>query len=75
MPTNKKPAKRSVKRSYRLRNCKESTASLVQRASLPLWVDPEALAGWISQAKTGPKGASPLDTERAILCALTLQPV
>jgi IS5 family transposase len=75
MPTKKKPAQRSVKRSYRLRNWKEYTASLVARGSLTLWIDQEALAGWISQTKTGPKGASPLYTDSAILCALTLQQV
>jgi IS5 family transposase len=75
MPTKKKPAKRAVKRSYRLRNWKEYTASLVQRGSLTLWIDPEALAGWVSQAKTGQKGASPLYTDSALLCALTLQQV
>jgi IS5 family transposase len=75
MPTKKKPAKRSDKRSYRLRNWREYTASLVQRGSLTLWVDQEALGGWISQSKTGQKGASPLYADSAILCALTLQQV
>jgi len=31
----------------------------------------QALDGWISQAKTGNKGASLLYTDSAILCALT----
>src|SRR5690242_20464317 len=54
---------------------KEYTASLVQRGSLTLWVDQQALAGWVNQAKSGKKGASLLYTDSAILCALTLQQV
>ncbi len=75
MPTKKKTAQRSEKRSYRLRNWKEYTASLVQRGSLTFWIDEEALAGWVNQAKTGKKGASLLYTDSAILCALTLQQI
>src|SRR6185437_8907743 len=75
MPTKKKTAKRSVKRSYRLRNWREYTASLVQRGSLNFWIDEDALCGWINQARTGKKGASLLYTDSAIVCALTLQQV
>ncbi len=75
MPTKKKTAKRSQKRSFRLRNWKEYTASLVQRGSLTLWIDQEALEGWICQARTGKKGASRLYADSAILCALTLQQI
>lgn len=42
---------------------------------LNIWVDDQALMAWLHLKKSGQKGASPLYTETAILCALMLQAV
>ena len=72
---NKKHTRRSPKRRYRLRNWREYNTALVDRGRLTVWVDEEATRGWVSQQKTGKRGASPLYTSSAILCALTLKEV
>jgi hypothetical protein len=39
--------KRKPKDRYRLRNWKEYNAALRRRGSLTLWMDEQAIAGWI----------------------------
>ena len=71
----KKTARRWAKRAYRLRNWSEYTKALRQRGSLSLWVDEQALSGWLNKDKTGTRGASDTYSDSAILCALTLKQV
>jgi IS5 family transposase len=73
--TKKTAARRANQRPYRLRNWSEYTQALRQRGSLTLWVDPQALSGWLTSCPTGRRGARPFYTDSAILCALTLQQV
>ena len=63
------------KRQYHIRNWKQYNQALVQRGSLTLWVDTQALRGWKNPQKSGRRGASYTYTASAILCALTLQSV
>lgn len=74
MPTHK-TAKRSPKRSFRLRNWSEYTQALRQRASLSLWIEEAALSGWINQANSGKRGACDFYSEGAIVCCLTLKQI
>ena len=59
---------------YRIRNWREYNAALVNRGSLTLWVDEEAIRAW---RYTGPKqrGAQSVYTEAAIKWVLTLRAV
>src|SRR3989441_3740319 len=63
-----------TKTQYRIRNWREYNAALVNRGSLTLWVDEEALRAW---RYTGPKqrGAQYVYTDAAIKCVLTLRAV
>jgi IS5 family transposase len=63
------------KRQYRIRNWSEYNAALVERGSLTVWLDEEALDGWSNRQKSGKRGASQTYTDSAILCILTLQVV
>ena len=62
------------KTHYRIRNWPQYNAALIERGSLTLWVDEEALSAW---RYTGPRqrGAQYVDTEAAIKCVLTLRAV
>ena len=72
--SSKRPRQKR-KRQYRIRNWQQYNHSLVQRGSLTLWLDRQALRGWRNQHKSGQRGASYTSTASAILCALTLQSV
>src|SRR2546425_8766747 len=63
-----------TKTQYRIRNWREYNAALVNRGSLTLWVDEEALRAW---RYSGPKqrGAQYVYTDAAIKCVLTLRAV
>src|SRR3989442_12576696 len=63
-----------TKTQYRIRNWREYNAALVNRGSLPLWVDEEAIQAW---RYTGPKQrrAQYVYTDAAIKCVLTLRAV
>ena len=64
--------KKNTKRQYRIRNWKKYNTALVERGSLTLWMDEEALRNWLNRTKTGRRGASRRYTDLAILCGLTL---
>jgi IS5 family transposase len=72
----KKTSRRCKKKQpFRLRNWSEYTQALRQRASLTLWVEEAAIAGWIKQELSGRRGASDYYSEAAILCCLTLKQI
>ena len=66
---------RKRKRQYRIRNWQQYNQALVQRGSLTLWVDTQALHAWQNQEKSGRQGASYTYTVSAVLCPLTLHSV
>ena len=70
MRTKPEPPRRD-----RLRNWREYNAALVQRGSLTLWCDAEAVAGWVTQERTGRRGRPCVYSAAAITCLLTLQQV
>jgi hypothetical protein len=63
-----------TKTPYRVRNWPKYNAALIERGSLTLWVDEEALKAW---RYSGPKqrGAQYVYTDAAIKCVLTLRAV
>src|SRR2546428_12622680 len=63
-----------TKTRYRIRNWPQYNAALIERGSLTLWVDEEALKAW---RYTGPpqRGAQYVYAEAAIRCVLTLRAV
>jgi IS5 family transposase len=77
--TNRRSPKRrshkNKKKQYRIRNWPEYNAALVQRGSLTVWLDDEAVDGWHNRQKSGGRGASCTYTDSALVCALTLQMV
>jgi hypothetical protein len=62
------------KAAYRIRNWREYNQALVNRGSLTVWVDPQALDAWLYQ---GPNqwGAQYAYSDAAIECLLTLRAV
>jgi hypothetical protein len=54
-----------TKPKYRIRNCPEYNAALVDRGDLTIWVDEAALDGWRA-AYTGQRGAPPVYSDLAI---------
>jgi hypothetical protein len=54
------------KTTYRIRNWTEYDISLRRRGSLTFWVSDEAIRQWISEEKTGARGASPRYSDVAI---------
>src|SRR6266849_2751509 len=62
------------KTQYRIRNWREYNTALINRGSLTLWVDEEALTAW---RYTGPaqRGAQYVYADAAIKCVLTLRAV
>src|SRR3954451_24722111 len=62
------------KTQYRIRNWREYNTALINRGSLTLGVDEEAIRSW---RYTGPpqRGAQYHDTDTAISCVLTLRAV
>jgi hypothetical protein len=63
-----------TKTPYRIRNWPKYNAALIQRGSLTLWVDEEALKAWRYSGPTQ-RGAQYVYTDAAIKCVLTLQVV
>jgi hypothetical protein len=63
-----------TKMQYRIRNWREYNAALINRGSLTLWVDEEALNAW---CYSGPaqQGAQYVYAQAAISCVLTLRAV
>ena len=79
---NKTTGKRSPKRpckkhknQFRIRNWSKYNLALKQRGSITVWIDKEALSGWLNHRQSGKKGASRIYSDCAIACALTLQNV
>src|SRR5216684_7735533 len=62
------------KTQSRIRNWREYNTALINRGSLTLWVDEEALTAW---RYTGPaqRGAQYVYADAAIKCVLTLRAV
>jgi hypothetical protein len=62
-----------MKQQYRIRNWPEYNASLKQRGSLTFWVSDAATEQWLEPEKTGQRGASRTDSNRAIEVMATLK--
>jgi IS5 family transposase len=73
--TKSKKGQKSKKKPYRIRNWPDYNTALVQRGSLILWLNPEAVRNWHNQARTGKRGKPRLYTDQAITCALRLKEV
>lgn len=63
------------KTKYRLRNWSDYNRSLEQRGSLTFWINNEALENWLSNEKTGYRGASCRYSDLAIQTMVTVQSV
>lgn len=64
--------KKTTKCQYRIRNWKKYNTALVERGSLTVWIDEQALADWVNTTLSGQRGASRTYTDTAIECGLTL---
>ena len=62
-----------TKTPYRVRNWKEYNQALVQRGSLTIWFDQDAVASWLNHERSGLPGAPKTYTDSAIECALVLR--
>jgi hypothetical protein len=71
----KKGQKPSQKGQYRVRNWPDYNTALVQRGSLLLWLDKDALQHWHTQEQTGKRGKPRFYSDQAIVCALRLREV
>lgn len=71
-PKRRRRNSRSPKRLYRNRNWREYNAALVQRGSLTVWVEEQALRHWFSHPASGRRGASCTYSDAAITMVLTL---
>ena len=63
------------KQSYRIQNWREYNAALVERGSLTVWFDEDALSQWYEAEKTGRRGSSNTYSEVAIQCGLVIREV
>jgi len=63
------------KRRYRIRNWGAYNRALIERGSLTVWLDEEALTPWYAQRKTGRRGASPTYSAVAIQTTLMIREV
>jgi hypothetical protein len=61
------------KTTYRLRNWSQYTNALKQRGSITFHFAPDVAQGWMSQHKTGRKGASPTYADQAIAACLSVK--
>ena len=66
---------KTQKPSYRIRNWKNYNAALVARGNLTFWFDEDVVNAWANKIKTGKRGRSPVYTDAAIQCMLTLKAV
>lgn len=62
-----------MKKQYRIRNWREYNKALVNRGSLTVWFDEEAVANWHNTELTGQRGRPQDYSNAAIMCALTLR--
>jgi len=60
---------------YQIRNWSKYNAALINRGSIHLWIDAEAIASWNTQERSGKQGASDHYSDAAILCVLTIKEV
>ncbi|GIV79151.1 MAG: hypothetical protein KatS3mg050_3545 [Litorilinea sp.] len=60
---------------YRIRNWKAYNQALIQRGSLTIWFDQDALAGWTNDLPNGLPGRDITYSDTAILTMLTLKAV
>src|SRR5687767_3991191 len=63
------------KATYRIRNWKEYNRALKQRGSLTIWVSQEATENWMTEEKSGQRGASDKYTDLAIETMAMVQAV
>jgi IS5 family transposase len=66
---------KTQKQSYRIRSWKQYNAALVARGNLTFWFDEDVVNAWANKVKTGKRGRSPVYTDVALQCMLTLRAV
>jgi DDE family transposase len=67
--------RKSAKRQFHIRNCKQYNSALVNRGSLTIRFDPQARATWINSCSTGRRGRRLKYADGAILCCLLVREV
>lgn len=67
--------KSNVRRRYKVDNWAEYNRSLVQRGSITIWVEEEAIKGWLAKKTSGKRGRPPVYSNAAILMLLILREV
>lgn len=70
--SSRRPAKKSKKKTYKIRNWKEYNESLVQRGNIFLWISQDAREHWYNKNTTGKRGRPELFSDTAISSALTI---
>jgi IS5 family transposase len=73
--SQEQPAGDQPKATYRVKNWSEYNHALIQRGSLTLWFDEEALAEWNQPHQTGKPGHPYDHSDLAIECGLTVKAV
>lgn len=73
--STEKTAAPQPKATYRIKNWSAYNQALIQRGSLTIWFDEEALAGWSQPHQTGNPGHPYTYGDVAIECGLTLRAV
>ena len=61
--------------TYKVHNWSEYNAGLKRRGSITFWLDEAAIAAWLTQEKTGKRGASRKYSDLAIKTVLTMRSV
>jgi hypothetical protein len=65
-PQKAKRRRNNNKEKYLIRNWSEYNRALEKRGSLTLWVEEEAIAGWLNEEKSGKRGRSNTYADMAI---------
>lgn len=68
-------AQTKKKTKYRIPNWKEYNKALVNRGSLTIWFDQQAINAWLNHQPSGKPGHPQVYTAVAISCMLTLKVV
>lgn len=67
--------KRKKKQQYRIRNWKDYNSSLIQRGSLSIWFDEDAIRSWLNHSKSGHRGRPRSYSDVCIQTMLVLKSV
>jgi hypothetical protein len=65
--------KKKKKQQYRIRNWKDYNSSLIQRGSLSIWFDEQAVESWLNHSRSGKRGRPRSYADACIHCMLVLK--